>query len=441
MSDQPTHRGRPRGSENHHCGNLVKQCPCPRRKWAKCRHAYFFNFRYNKTSYRGSLHKLLNKPRGYFMSRTEAERHRDELKARIRDGAWIHPKVASAPAPTGLTFDAVAARYVDHFAGQTWQGAVRRPHRVVRMRHQLALIGRTEIATARGTIRFGDRVFADLVTEDIDNWRDAHLAHLQQNARDRVASPARARSRSGLIGLNRHLEVLRSVFTFGIRKGLYAATHPFTRSGTRLIAFAKEESRSRRLLPGEEPALLAAATAVPHLHDLIVAALETGGRRGELLALTWADLHPNARGIVCVHFAADSTKMGIAHRVPVSPRLATVLEHRRYAPDGAAHPLTAAIFGNAVGEHIDSVKTSWGTCCAKAHVRDLHFHDLRRECGSRWLEGGINLRTVSRMLGHAKISTTDTYLKTSEAVDEREMTAFHARELAAPIAKPKQRAS
>ena len=41
---------------------------------------------------------------------------------------------------------------------------------------------------------------------------------------------------------------------------------------------------------------------------------------------------------------------------------------------------------------------------------DLHFHDLRHEAGSRWLERGVPLHHIKNLLGHANISQTDTYL-------------------------------
>ena len=44
---------------------------------------------------------------------------------------------------------------------------------------------------------------------------------------------------------------------------------------------------------------------------------------------------------------------------------------------------------------------------------DLHFHNLRHEAGSRWLEQGWPLHHVKELLGHASISTTDTYLNAS----------------------------
>ena len=44
---------------------------------------------------------------------------------------------------------------------------------------------------------------------------------------------------------------------------------------------------------------------------------------------------------------------------------------------------------------------------------DLHFHDLRHEAGSRWLEAGMPIHHVKQLLGHASIGTTDTYLNST----------------------------
>jgi site-specific recombinase XerD len=41
---------------------------------------------------------------------------------------------------------------------------------------------------------------------------------------------------------------------------------------------------------------------------------------------------------------------------------------------------------------------------------DLHWHDFRRECASRWLEDGVDLREIQYLLGHASLTTTERYL-------------------------------
>jgi integrase len=62
---------------------------------------------------------------------------------------------------------------------------------------------------------------------------------------------------------------------------------------------------------------------------------------------------------------------------------------------------------------VRSVKKAWTTACEEANVSDLHFHDLRHEAGSRWLEAGWPIHFVKEMLGHSNISQTDTYLNAS----------------------------
>jgi integrase len=148
-------------------------------------------------------------------------------------------------------------------------------------------------------------------------------------------------------------------------------------------------------------------------------------RKGELLSLTWAgvtfDREDRPRYI---DLAAGNTKTNEPRRVYVTPRLADVLEARRYAPDGELHPPEAYVFGNSVGEKvgskIDGIKTGWTSACKKAGIENCHFHDLRRTFGSRLLERGASLMTISRLLGHANVSQSNTYLKPSETLIEAE---------------------
>jgi integrase len=94
------------------------------------------------------------------------------------------------------------------------------------------------------------------------------------------------------------------------------------------------------------------------------------------------------------------------------------------------------VFGNEVGEQVGSIKKAWQTAVLKAHGHqpqwvkgksnqlapeslaayhaiNLHFHDLRREFGSRVLESGSSLIEARDLLGHANISQTSTYLQST----------------------------
>src|SRR5206468_2751458 len=123
----------------------------------------------------------------------------------------------------------------------------------------------------------------------------------------------------------------------------------------------------------------------------------------------------------------------------ISTRLAAILAMRRTDPEGNNHPADAYVFGNEVGEQAKTFKRAWERVVLVAHghkaeyilqpakvegqkpIRtavltpesranlraiNLHFHDLRREAGSRWLDGGVPLHTIRDWLGHANISQT-----------------------------------
>jgi integrase len=68
---------------------------------------------------------------------------------------------------------------------------------------------------------------------------------------------------------------------------------------------------------------------------------------------------------------------------------------------------------DAAGEQIKAVRTAWRATCARAGIQGLHFHDLRREFGSRVLESGSSLVEARDLLGHANISQTSTYLQST----------------------------
>ena len=101
-------------------------------------------------------------------------------------------------------------------------------------------------------------------------------------------------------------------------------------SGDSDIVRRKKEAQRNRRLRGDEGANLLKA-AGDHLKDLILAALETCCRLGELLSLQWLDVSMDLREIV---LRAHKTKDREDRAIPMSSRLHAVLEMRRTAEDG-----------------------------------------------------------------------------------------------------------
>lgn len=136
------------------------------------------------------------------------------------------------------------------------------------------------------------------------------------------------------------------------------------------------------------------------------------------------------------------------HRAPHHAGEA-VLEMRKHLEDGTEHPPEAFVFGNEIGEAITAanLRRRWTTCCKRAKVTGLTFHDLRRELASRLRESGAPDHVVAAWLGHANISTTSRYLKTSRAGLQKYVAAFerHRDEICTNVAQttenPSQEAS
>jgi len=105
-----------------------------------------------------------------------------------------------------------------------------------------------------------------------------------------------------------------------------------------------------------------------------------------------------------------------------------VLERRRFL--GPA----AYVFGDHLGRYQASIRIAWKTLVLVAHgvkperangrrrvgreqldTIDLHWHDLRHEAARRWLAGGLDLRAIQLLLGHADLKTAQRY---SNVTDE-----------------------
>jgi integrase len=244
----------------------------------------------------------------------------------------------------------------------------------------------------------GDKLLHEVAAGEIETLADER----QQRA---------AKGRRGGIDARRHLLTTARRFWNQCIKKRLTKTTPFRENGVALIDVPTSRQRHRRLVGDEEERLLAAAD--PWTKDLMVAALETGFRGGELREqLRWRDVQD---GFLVLH--ADQTKTGRGRRVPISPTLQRMLDRRRKGPDAQDLPPDTFVFGNEVGEMVSrrAAHRLWAETLKSAKIEDLKFHDLRHEFGSQLLEAGGKLHEVQATLGHTNIRMTSTYLNAQEA--------------------------
>ena len=146
--------------------------------------------------------------------------------------------------------------------------------------------------------------------------REARRAHTKASGRT-----------GGETGHNRLLERCRALFNWAIANG-YLDHSPFVRGGVAVVKLTPETPRHRRLVDaGEETALLACAG--PLLRDLIIAALSTACRLGELLSLQFKNIRTTTTATGQVRqtlvLEAAKTKTATRREVPVGQKLTAVL--------------------------------------------------------------------------------------------------------------------
>ena len=209
----------------------------------------------------------------------------------------------------------------------------------------------------------------------------------------------------------------------------YIDRTPFRRGTETLIRKLREDNRRRRRVSEDEEARLL-QVAPPLLRSMIITALDTGLRQGEMLALRFGDIDWGRQLIV---LRAETTKSRKSRFVPLATaRLRAVLEWLQLQADGTKKADAALVFSDEAGEPLGRFRTAWITAVLKAHgIRpewkaygwtaltpacrgefrriNLHWHDLRHEYASRLVEHGVPLSQVRDLLGHASIVTTERY--------------------------------
>ena len=199
--------------------------------------------------------------------------------------------------------------------------------------------------------------------------------------------------------LNRELNVLSHVFTVAAQEW---HIHLPWGNPVRLLSRPRvNDKRDRRLVGDELPRLLTAAQAyggsapqtAGHIGPIIIWAIQTAMRRGEIAAMRWEHLDRKARVLLI-----PETKNGTPRRVPLSTAALVVL-------DG----LPRRIDGRVFAMHTGSISRAFAEACKAAGIEGLTFHDLRHEATSRLFEKGLNPMQVAAITGHKTLQMLKRY--------------------------------
>lgn len=171
-----------------------------------------------------------------------------------------------------------------------------------------------------------------------------------------------------------------------------------------------KESRGRvRFLNQEELSRLLSACRTSdsrYLYPVVILAVSTGMRLGEIMNLTWQDIDINKGRITL-----DDTKNGDRRAVPLCGHALDVFRQMR----DQKPQTTGLVF---VGRKLDNpinLSYHWKRALSQSGITDFRFHDLRHTCASYLLMNGATIGEIAEVLGHKSLQMVKRYAHMSES--------------------------
>lgn len=269
-------------------------------------------------------------------------------------------------------------------------------------------IGSTKIYLDTLTKFFGEWPINNITSESLNDYR---LWRIKTGSRNPNLVKKREVQPVKIATLNRELGVMRRMMRHALAKG-WLLKDVFYGAG--VIDKSAELERSRILTRGEEAALLDSCQGErtveyertlrgkkmtvkatisadnPHLKAMIILAVDSAMRLGEILKLRWDDIDFDNHMIRVV---GSHTKTERERLAPLSDRAKIELLNLRPISPSQPFPFS-------------DIKRSFNTAKRLAGISDLHFHDLRRTALTRWQQAGVPLALAGKFAGHTQLQTT-----------------------------------
>jgi integrase len=294
------------------------------------------------------------------------------LACRKKDVAEGITPLAPSRKKYASTFDELSERYLDYCKAQ--KDYVGKCGRVAMLKRE-----------------FGSMKLTDFTLELLEIYQARRLSE----SRPPIMEGGEVRPPVKPATVNRELGVLKNMFTKAEQWGLIPDS---TLKTVHKLKMSQANNRRIRFMSIAESRLLV-KSCNRGLRELVVFALNTGCRRSEIFSLTWEHVDLK-HGFVRI----DASKNGESRDVPINAALAEMLKGI------VRHIGSPYVFINPdTGTRYQDVKRSFATARRKAAIMDFHFHDLRHTFASHLVMNGVDLTTVSRLLGHKSLTMTLRY--------------------------------
>ena len=204
--------------------------------------------------------------------------------------------------------------------------------------------------------------------------------------------------------VNRYLAALSHAFTVAMKEWQWLDDNPMRK----VRKLTEPRGRVRFLTDDERKNLLEACKEHknPALYTIVVLALSTGARQGEILNLRWKDVDLD-RGVIVL----EETKNGERRAIPLQGHALDLVKEMQ--KDRRTD--TDLLFPSSKDPQRPlNIQNIWKSALNTAGITDFRFHDLRHSAASYLAMGGASLAEIADVLGHKTLQMVKRYAHLSE---------------------------
>lgn len=247
---------------------------------------------------------------------------------------------------------------------------------------------------------FKSKRLSEISPLDVERFKRVRVATKTKHNKERQPST-----------VNRELNIFSRVLTLAIDAG-----HIKENPCRRVKRFKEDNERIRFLSREEEKRLLSELEDTEPAHSIVVFALNTGMRFGEIASLCWHEVDFSRK---LIH--VTQTKTSKNRVIPMNQVVLDVLKEQKVRK--TTKPEADLVFPSWKSGGRFTKLNSFKSACEEQGIEDFHFHDLRHTFASRLAEEGVSPFTIAELLGHRNLETTKRY---THATDGRKREAVEA---------------
>jgi len=253
----------------------------------------------------------------------------------------------------------------------------------------------------------------DDVKQKLEWWKEqlgyCSLADLNKaliaEKRDLLASTTGPKKKKRAPGtVNRYYTALSHALSVAVNEWEWLEHHPMRK----LSKLKEPRGRIRFLSDGERNKLLdkCKKSRHPYLYTIVVLALSTGARRGEIMNLQWPDVDFNRR-VITLH----QTKNDERRILPLEGHAFDLMKKH-----GKVRKINSEfVFPSDDPKKPSGIQFFWNKAVKDAGINNFRFHDLRHSAASYLAMNGASLAEIAEVLGHKTLSMVKRYAHLSEA--------------------------